>query len=190
MKIPYKTEPDNFVSMDHKQFVTSNPEHVMDLVMNMPLHNDMDMSMADVMIGRIRADKISVETQYKEPVARAFQAHKKLTKERGKIIENYDWAEKLLKEKMKVYHMATDRKALAEKEVTTTSITPPKPRSVLNHTTFIEKWKFRITDETKIPRNYMMPNDKSIGETVRSMGGMAEINGVQVYRDDEVRIKP
>ena len=190
MKIPYKQEPSNFVSMDHEQLVAGNPEHVKDLIVKMHMKSDTDLAMADIMIGRIRKDKKEIESQYKEPVDRAHKAHKKLTTEKNAIIENYDWAENLLKEKMKAFNMEADRKALAEAEVTTTSMSRPKPRSQLKHTTFIEKWKYRITDATKIPFNYMMPNDKAIAGTVRSMGGMAEINGIQVYRDDEVRIKP
>ena len=189
MKIPYKKEPNNFVTMDHEKFITANPEHVKEMIIHMHMHNDDDLARADDVIGRIRKDKKKIEDAYKEPVDRAHKAHKKLTTERNEIIENYDWAENLLKEKMKRYNMESDRKALAEAEVTTTSMQRPKPRSELKHTTFIEKWKYRITDETKLPRNYMMPDEKKIAATVRNMGGMAEISGIQVYRDDEVRIK-
>ncbi len=191
MKIPYKKEPGqkNLVTMDHEQLIASDPDHVCDLILGMSMKSDADLALADIMIGRIRTDKKKIEDEYKEPVERAHKAHKKLTTERNKIITHYDWAENLLKDKMKAYNMESDRKALAEAEVTTTSMPRPKPRSELKHTTFIEKWKYRITDETKLPRNYMMPDDKKIAATVRNMGGMAEINGIQVYRDDEVRIK-
>jgi len=191
MKIPYKQEPGqkNLVTMDHKQLVAGDPDHVCDLIVAMSMKSDTDLAMADVMIGRIRNDKKKIEDAYQEPVDRAHKAHKKLTTERNDILKHYDWAENLLKDKMKTYNMESDRKALAEAEVTTTSMSRPKPRSELKHTTFIEKWKYRITDETKLPRNYMMPDEKRIAATVRSMGGMAEINGIQIYRDDEVRIK-
>ena len=189
MKIPYKTEPDKLVTMDHEQLIAGDPEHVRDLIIGMSMKSDTDLSLADAMIGRIRDDKKKIESQYKEPVDRAHKAHKKLTTERNEIIANYDWAENLLKDKMKTYKMEADRKALAEAEVTITSIAPPKPRSQLKHTTFIEKWKYRITDATKIPPQYMMPDEKKIAATVRNMGEMAEIDGIQVYRDDEVRIK-
>ena len=189
MKIPYKTEPKNFVTMDHEQLITADPDHVCDLIVAMSMKSDTDLAMADVMIGRIRNDKKKIEDAYKEPVDRAHKAHKKLTTERNDILKHYDWAENLLKDKMKRYNMESDRKALAEAEVTTTSMSRPKPRSDLKHTTFIEKWKYRITDATKIPPQYMMPDDKKIAATVRNMGGMAEINGIQIFRDDEVRIK-
>ena len=174
--------------LDHTQFVTARPEHVKELIIHMHMHNDDDLARADDVIGRIRKDKKTIEARYKEPVSKAHQAHKKLTQERGDILEQYEWAENLLKEKMKRYHMENDRKALTEPEVTTTSITPPEPRSKLKHTTFVEKWKYKIVDETKLPRNYLMPNEKAIALTVRSMGEISKIDGVQVYRDDEVRI--
>ena len=199
MKIPYKQEPNTqepntqepkrFVTFDHEQFITAKPEHVKDLIVKMHMKSESDLAMADIILGRIRKDKKVIEDRYREPVDRAHKAHKKLTTERNDMIENYDWAENLLKDKMKTYNMESDRKALAEAEVTTTSMSRPKPRSELKHTTFIEKWKYRITDITKIPFNYMMPDDKKIAATVRSMGGMAEINGIHIFRDDEVRIK-
>ena len=192
MKIPYKQEPGqkNLVTMDHEQLIASDPDHVCDLIIGMSMKSDADLALADTVIGRIRSDKKKIEEEYKEPVERAHKAHKKLTTERNEIISHYDWAENLLKDKMKAFNMERDRKALAEAaEVTITSMPRPKPRSELKHTTFIEKWKYRITDETKIPPQYMMPNEKRIAATVRNMGGMAEINGIQSYRDDEVRIK-
>lgn len=179
---------DEVTLLDHEQFVTARPEHVKDLIVNMHMHNEDDLQRADDVIGRIRKDKKLIEARFKEPVSRAHQAHKKLTKERNEILENYEWAENLLKDKMKRFHMENDRKALAEPEVTTTSITPPEPRSKLKHTTFVEKWKYKITNADKLPKDYLMPDERKIANTVRMMGEMAKIDGVQVYRDDEVRI--
>ena len=174
--------------LDHEQFVTARPEHVKDLIVKMHKHTEHDLVRADDVIGRIRKDKKMIEARFKEPVSRAHQAHKKLTKERNEIMENYEWAENLLKDKMKRYNMEKDRKALAEPEVTITSITPPELRSKLKHTTFVEKWKYKIDNPDKLPREFLMPDERRIANRVRSMGEMAKIDGVQVYRDDEVRI--
>ena len=179
---------DEITLLDHEQFVTARPEHVKDLIVNMHMHNEDDLVRADDVIGRIRKDKKMIEATFKEPVSRAHQAHKKLTKQRNEIMESYEWAENLLKDKMKHYNMESDRKALAEAEVTTTSITPPEPRPKLKHTTFVEKWKYKIVDLKKLPKDYMMPDEKKIATTVRSMGELTKIAGIQVYRDDEVRI--
>lgn len=48
-------------------------------------------------------------------------------------------------------------------------------------------WKYRIVDESKIPRQYMIPNAKMLGELARTMKGLAEIPGVVVYSEDSVR---
>ena len=78
--------------LDHEQFVTARPEHVKDLIVNMHMHNEDDLVRADDVIGRIRKDKKLIEARFKEPVSRAYQAHKKLTKERNEMLENLDWA--------------------------------------------------------------------------------------------------
>ena len=92
MKIPYKTEPKNFVTMDHEQLITADPDHVCDLIVAMSMKSDTDLAMADVMIGRIRNDKKKIEDAYKEPVERAHKAHKKLTTVRNDILKHYVWA--------------------------------------------------------------------------------------------------
>ena len=190
MKIPYKTEPaTTLISLDHEQFISSRPGHVKDLIIGMHMHNDEDLIRAEDVIVRIRRDKKLIEDRFAGPVSKAHKAHKELTTERNEVLENYEWAENLLKEKMKMYHMNSDRKALAEAEVTTTSMTPPKLRPVLNHTTFVEKWKYKITDPAKLPPEYLIPNEKAIAATVNAMGAMAKIAGITVYRDDQVRIK-
>jgi hypothetical protein len=45
-------------------------------------------------------------------------------------------------------------------------------------------WKFRITDQAAIPRDYMMPDEKAIGQVVRAMRERTNIPGVEVYSED------
>ena len=44
-------------------------------------------------------------------------------------------------------------------------------------------WKFKIVDEKKIPREYLTPDEKSIGAIVRARQGKVEIPGVKAYRE-------
>ena len=44
-----------------------------------------------------------------------------------------------------------------------------------------ETWKFRIIDESKIPREFLMVNESAIGAMVRSQKGQTRIPGVEVY---------
>ena len=48
-------------------------------------------------------------------------------------------------------------------------------------------WRYRIVDEEQIPRKYMIPNAKMLGELARTMKGLAEIPGIEVYAEDSVR---
>lgn len=42
-------------------------------------------------------------------------------------------------------------------------------------------WKFEIVDESQIPREFLMPNEKLIGEVVRSRKDQAVIPGVRIF---------
>lgn len=44
-----------------------------------------------------------------------------------------------------------------------------------------ERYDFRIVDESKIPRKHMVPNTKSIGAEVRSLGKKTDIPGIEVF---------
>ena len=53
----------------------------------------------------------------------------------------------------------------------------PKVEGVSYRTT----WKFRITDEKKIPREYLAVDEKKIGQVVRALKDQAKIPGVEAY---------
>jgi len=47
-------------------------------------------------------------------------------------------------------------------------------------------WKFKITREDDIPRNYMIPNVKLLGEIARAGKGTITIPGIMFYAEDTV----
>ena len=49
-----------------------------------------------------------------------------------------------------------------------------------------ENWKFRIIDETKIPRQYLKVDDVKIGGVVRSLKLQHNIPGIEVYNEGSV----
>lgn len=57
--------------------------------------------------------------------------------------------------------------------------TTPKLEGV----SFRENWTFQITDETKIPREYLIVDTKKIGAIVKAMKGQAAIPGVRAYAE-------
>lgn len=50
-------------------------------------------------------------------------------------------------------------------------------------------WTFRITDETLIPRDYLMVDEKKIRQVVKALKNKCSIPGVQVYPDQGARFK-
>lgn len=47
-------------------------------------------------------------------------------------------------------------------------------------------WKFRIVDASKLPREYLTPDETKIGGVVRALKGDCQIEGVEVYEDKVV----
>ena len=49
-----------------------------------------------------------------------------------------------------------------------------------------ENWRFRITDATRIPREYLKVDEVKLGAVIRAMKGAATIPGVEVYAEKAV----
>jgi hypothetical protein len=50
-------------------------------------------------------------------------------------------------------------------------------------------WKWRLVDEEKIPREYMMLNERLIQAAISKWGDKANIPGVEVYQDVSVSVR-
>jgi hypothetical protein len=59
----------------------------------------------------------------------------------------------------------------------------PKPTGV----TFAEKWTYRVTEESLIPRRYLTVDAKALASLARSMKGKASVPGVEFYNEGSVR---
>jgi hypothetical protein len=53
---------------------------------------------------------------------------------------------------------------------------------------FVDVWKFEITDPTLIPREYLVIDEKKIGQVVRSLKDTAQIPGVRIYSEKSARV--
>lgn len=52
----------------------------------------------------------------------------------------------------------------------------------------VKHYKFEITDLSKVPMEYLMPNTVLIGQVVRSSKGQIVIPGIRVFVDEDVRV--
>lgn len=65
-------------------------------------------------------------------------------------------------------------------------VQPAVPRHVPGLQT-AERWTFVIEDESKLPREYLIPDQQAIRRTVQAMKGRTAIPGVRVYREDQIK---
>lgn len=54
-------------------------------------------------------------------------------------------------------------------------------------TSFVEKWNFKIVDPDKVPKEFLVIDEKAIASIVRVKKGNTNIPGVEVYATKEVR---
>lgn len=52
-----------------------------------------------------------------------------------------------------------------------------------------QNWKFRITNPSLVPREYLIVDEKAIGHVVRALKDKAKIPGVEVYSEDSVAVR-
>jgi hypothetical protein len=50
-------------------------------------------------------------------------------------------------------------------------------------------WRYEVVDETKVPREFMVPSDLKIGAVVRSQKGLTKIPGVRVWSEETVSVR-
>jgi hypothetical protein len=63
--------------------------------------------------------------------------------------------------------------------------TVPKQDGISGRT----NWKYRITDEAVIPREYLSPDPVKIGAVVRAQKSLARIPGIEVYPEESVSVR-
>lgn len=66
---------------------------------------------------------------------------------------------------------------------------PAQEEEKLEGVSFVEVWTYTIDDTSKIPREYMIPDEKKIRDVVKAMKGDANIPGVKIFADKQVRAR-
>jgi len=62
-------------------------------------------------------------------------------------------------------------------------VEPPKPKGASTVVT----WKHRVIDASKIPIEYMMPNEKLLAALAKSTKGTQPVPGIEFYPDESLR---
>lgn len=120
-----------------------------------------------------------------EPIIqKAHAAHKEAVKQKNKHLDPIQKALSMIKSKMVSY---VDMLKLKETEVQSAAKEKnmpaqivPKPKAEGIYTT--ERWTYEITDINKLPREYLLPDEKKIRTVVSAMKDLTNIPGVKVFK--------
>jgi len=147
---------------------------------------------ANEAVKAIRAEK----TKHAEPIEKAEQVLRQAAaawiteQERQKAVEEKRRREeaaaeeKRLKEEQDAESIFLEAIGLADTVSAPIAVIPAPVTAVdKSGIGFREVWKFEITDEAAIPREYMLVDTASIGKIVRAMKQLASIPGVRVYSE-------
>lgn len=78
---------------------------------------------------------------------------------------------------------AKEAKALAKEEIIVDVPTVVSEVPKVDGLSVRKQWKFEVTDDTLVPREYLMPDDGKIAKVVRALQGNTSIPGVRVWEE-------
>jgi len=73
--------------------------------------------------------------------------------------------------------------AIMEAPVYVAPVVVPKEVPKVQGVSFRTIWRYRITDERKIPREYLKPDDVKIGQVVRALKNQTNLPGIETYEE-------
>lgn len=169
-----------------------------------------DYAAAGELLLQVKALRKSIQTAFEEPKAKAYETHKSISRlekdllampteaESTIALKMMRWqkqeqekqelqarkeAEAERKKEIKQLQRKGDTEALEELQDSPLEIAAvvaaPRVAGLSTRST----WKFKVTDETLIPRDYLCVDEVKIGAQVRAFKQMTRIPGVEVYED-------
>jgi len=80
---------------------------------------------------------------------------------------------------------AEEADALLDQPVQTPVVVAPSVVPQVKGVSVREKWKFRITNEAKVPREYLMVDERKVQKVVDAMKSLTSILGIEVYEESK-----
>jgi hypothetical protein len=184
--------------------------------LSLDIKDDSSLSMASDALGWIAKTKKALEEKRKFFVQPLNDQVKKINDMFKGYSEPLEKADSILRGKVMGYRQEQERirreeeerlRKLAEKEQKrleklaekNNTVAPPpipipvmpqQPKTVESNLASVSAkvvWEFEIVDENKIPREFMIPNEKAIRAAVKA--GVRSINGVKIYQTEQLAVR-
>lgn len=114
---------------------------------------------------------------------REIEAKLKKEEEERRLLEAIAAEEEAKANGATAQEAAQEAEAIINEPVYVAPVILPKETPKVKGLSFRTVWKFRITNESAIPRQYLMPNEKAIGGVIRNSQGKIRIAGVEPYEE-------
>jgi hypothetical protein len=145
-----------------------------------------------------KADELAEKArkeQEKADKAREDAQKAKDEADRLAIAGNIDEAEKLIEDAKKLDKQADRLETKAENLQEKSEIVIETAPVVVAETVKMfgsaksQTWKYRIKDEKKIPREYLIPNEKLLAGIAKSSKGTVKIEGIEFYSENTMSVR-
>lgn len=173
---------------------SSNIPNIDQIVIN----NDDDANKVSFVLKGIKKLQESVKNAYNPVIEKAHSAHKEAIAQRDKYLTPLVECEKKLKNIISVYeHKKEQEKLLLQKRAESTDEfdielledIPLVPINKIDGISKVEMWKVKITDETLVPREYLIVDIQKLNALARATKGTLEIPGVEFYKENQIRVR-
>lgn len=145
-----------------------------------------------------KADELAEKARLEQEKAdRAREEAKKAKDEADRLAiqGNIDEAEKLIEDAKKLDKQAdkleTKAETLQEKSDVVLETAPVVVAEIVRMpgSAKSQTWKYRIKDENKIPREYLIPNEKLLASIAKSSKGTVKIEGIEFYPENTMSVR-
>lgn len=205
------TELNNLIPAEKEAAIKKNIVETQSTVDTIVVNDDASLHLAGEILGKIKVNLKRLEELKKELTKPFADAVKNANNWFKTQAEPFERMESMLKQKMGAFMAEVQRKAeeeakaaaeLAKKEAAKAAkkgepvVTPPplpvvRPSASVQTTTgkaiATKVWKYEITDESKLPREYLQPDPGAIQKAVRE--GAREIAGCRIFEDTQVSFR-
>lgn len=150
------------------------------VIEDVEITNDTEYQNLCELLKKVKGKEKEIKDFFAEPKAQAYKNHKEISNMEKERLEKLADFETLAKKRIGEY-------LLAKEEVRTVDnpIDIPKVKGI--STSDVYKW--RIVDESKIPREYLIVNEKLINQMIKTTNGSFVIPGIEVYKEKQVSVK-
>jgi hypothetical protein len=178
-------------------------------IASQPVTDAVSYDMATSTLKAIKATLKKIEGIFDPLIKAQNDAVKAIRDEKKKHAEPLEAAEAMIKKSTAAYVAEQERKAKEEAAARRkqqeeeaanlaalgindepVACAPDAPAvAKIEGVSYRETWKFEITDQLALPRDYLVPNEQAIGAAVRSLKSMANIPGVRVWSEKTVAVR-